>query len=87
MCSNNNNNNAVLNKRLWITAAMILKEDQRSWLKIKCTRGRNARQCYEGLLEACGERAFRHCTVARWVKAFKGGRQNVTDMPWPGHPA
>ena len=26
-------------------------------------------------------------TVVRWVKAFKVGQQNVTDMPRPGHPA
>ena len=65
---------------------MILKEDQRSCLKIECARGRNARQCYEGLQEACGECALPHRTVARWVIAFKGRRQNVTDMPQPGHP-
>ena len=72
MCSDNNN--AVLNKRLRNTAAMISKEDQRNWLEIECARGRNARQCYEGLQEACGERALPYCTVAGWVKAFKEGR-------------
>ena len=40
-------------------------------MKIECTRGHNARQCYEGLQEACAERAVPYCTVARWVKAFK----------------
>ena len=65
---------------------MISKEDQRSWLKIECARGRNARQCYERLQESCGEHALPYCTVARWFKAFKA-RQNVTDMPRPGHPA
>ena len=48
VCSNNNNNNAVLNKCSWNTAAMILKEDQKSCLKIECARGHNARQCYKG---------------------------------------
>ena len=82
-----NNNNAVLNKRSQNTAAMISKEDQSSWLKIECARGRNARQYYEGLQKACSEYALPYCTIARWVKAFKEGRQNMTDMPWPGHSA
>ena len=56
-------------------------------MKIEYARGRNARQCYEGLQEVCGERALPYHTVARWVKAFKEGQQNVTDMPQPGHPA
>ena len=56
------------------TATMILEEDQRSWFKIECARVRNARQYYEGLQEACGERALPYHTVARWVKAFKEGR-------------
>ena len=43
VCSDNNNN-AVLNKCSWNIAAMILKEDQRSWLKIEYARVRNARQ-------------------------------------------
>ena len=77
---------AVLNKCSQNTAAMISKEDQRSLMKIECTRGCNPRQCYNRLQEACRERALLYCTVASWVKAFKG-RQNVTDMPWPGHPA
>ena len=70
-CSDNNN--AVLNKRLQNTAVMISKEGQRSWLKIECAGGLNARQCYKGLQEACSERVLTYCTVARWVKAFKGG--------------
>ena len=58
-----------------------------SWLRIQCTRDRNTRQCYEGLLETCSEHAFLYRTVSRWVRAFKEGRQNVTDMSWPGHPS
>ena len=53
-------------------------------MKIEC---RNERQCYEGLQEACGERALPFRTVVRWVKAFKEGRQNVIDTSRPGHPA
>ena len=40
----------------------------------------------KGLQEACGERALLYRIVARWIKAFKEGR-NVTDMPQPCHPA
>ena len=81
VCSNNNNNNAVLNKHLGNAPAMISKEDQRSWLKIECARGHNSRECYKGLQEACGEHALPYHTVARWVKAFKEGQQNVTTLP------
>ena len=42
LACNDNNNNAVLNKPLQNVAALISKEDQSSWLKIKCVRGRNA---------------------------------------------
>ncbi|PNF35229.1 hypothetical protein B7P43_G06876, partial [Cryptotermes secundus] len=37
------------------------------------------------LQEACGESAWPYRTVARWVKAFNEGRQNVADMRRPGH--
>ena len=66
---------------------MILKQDQKSWLKIECATGHNARQCYKGLREACGEISLAYRTAAWWVKAFRDGRQNVTDMPRPGRPA
>ena len=62
---------------------MISKQDQKSWLKIECTWGHNARQCYEGLGEACGESALSYRTVALWVKAFRDGKQNVTAMLRP----
>ncbi|PSN43849.1 hypothetical protein C0J52_11883 [Blattella germanica] len=64
----------------------LVKAAFRSWLKIECARGKNARQCYEILQDVCGENALPYRTVARWVKAFNEGRQNVTDMPRSGHP-
>ena len=66
---------------------MFSKQEQRSWIKIECARGRIARHCHQGLQEACGESALPYRTVARWVKAFNKGRQNVADMRWPGHPS
>ncbi|PNF33091.1 Dynein heavy chain 10, axonemal [Cryptotermes secundus] len=66
---------------------LISVEDQRSWIKIECARGRTARQCHQGLQEACGESALPYRTVARWVKAFNEGCQNVADVRRPGLPS
>ena len=73
MCSNNNNN-AVSNKCSRNTATIDFEGRSESWLKIECSRGCNARQCYKELQEACDECALPYRTVARWVKAFKEGR-------------
>jgi len=56
---------------------MFSKQEQRSWIKIECARGRTARQSHQGLQEACGEFALPYRTVARWVKALNEGRQAV----------
>jgi len=66
---------------------MFSKQEQRSWKKIQCARGRTARQCHQDLQEACGEPALPYRTVARWVKVFNEGRQNVADMRRPGRPS
>ncbi|KFM56801.1 hypothetical protein X975_13857, partial [Stegodyphus mimosarum] len=65
---------------------MFSKQEQRCWIKIEFARGCTARQCHQGLQEACGESALPYRTVARWVKAFNEGRQNVADMLRPGRP-
>ncbi|KAJ4437310.1 hypothetical protein ANN_17448 [Periplaneta americana] len=59
---------------------MFSKEDQRSWLKIQCARGRTARQCHQGLQEACGAAALPYRTVARWVRAFRQGRESDRNL-------
>ena len=74
----NNNNNEVLNKCSQNTASMILKEDQRSWLKIECARGRNPRQCYEGLQEACSE----HTSYSSKMSQNIQRRTIKCDRPW-----
>jgi len=56
---------------------MFSKQEQRNWIKIECARGRTARQCHQGLQEACGQSALPYRIVARWVKAFNEGRQAV----------
>jgi len=66
---------------------MYSKQEQRSWIKIECARGRTAQQCHQGLQEACWESALPYRTVARWVKAFNKGCQNVAGMHRPGRPS
>ncbi|PNF13900.1 hypothetical protein B7P43_G10655 [Cryptotermes secundus] len=66
---------------------MFSKQEQRSWIKLEYARGRTARQCHQGLQEACGEYALPYRTVARWVKAFNEGPQNMADMRRPGRPS
>ncbi|GFU16268.1 HTH_48 domain-containing protein [Trichonephila clavipes] len=63
---------------------MFSKQEQCSWIKIECDRGRTARQCHLGLQNPCTESTLPYRTVARWVKAFREGRQNVADMYRPG---
>jgi len=66
---------------------MFTKLEQRSWLKIEAGRSKTARECYRGPVEVCGTAALPYRTVARWVQAFRTGRQNATDQPRPGTPS
>ncbi|PNF40417.1 hypothetical protein B7P43_G01585 [Cryptotermes secundus] len=61
--------------------------EQQSWIKTEHARGHTAQQCHQGLQGACGECALPYRRVARWVKAFNEGRQNVADMRRPGRPS
>ncbi|GBN14638.1 hypothetical protein AVEN_39548-1 [Araneus ventricosus] len=65
---------------------MFSKQEQRSWIKIACARGRTARQSHRGFQDACRESAFPYRTVARWAKAYNERLQNVADMHRPGRP-
>ena len=38
-------------------------------------------------MEACGDAALPYRTVARWVRAFKEGHDNVEHMAKPGRPS
>ncbi|PNF37863.1 hypothetical protein B7P43_G07421 [Cryptotermes secundus] len=66
---------------------MFSKQEQRSWIKFECAKGRTARQYHQGLQGACGESALPYTTVASWVQAFNVGRQNVADTRRPGCPS
>ncbi|KAJ4443339.1 hypothetical protein ANN_05007 [Periplaneta americana] len=50
-------------------------------------RGKNARQCHTALLEACGRETLSYRTVARWVHAFRCGREDVHQKPRAGRTA
>ncbi|GBL84277.1 hypothetical protein AVEN_118661-1 [Araneus ventricosus] len=63
---------------------MFSKQEQRNWIKIEYARSCTARQCHQGVFKRL---AFPYRTVARWVKAFNEGRQNVADMRRAGRPS
>ncbi|XP_035213128.1 uncharacterized protein LOC118187059 [Stegodyphus dumicola] len=63
---------------------MFSKGDQRSRLKIEVARGKNATDCYRGLVETCGTNALPYRTVARWVQAFRSGRNETADLQRTG---
>ena len=44
------------------------------------------KHCHQGLQEACDAAALPYRTVARWVAAFRDGRECVEHVPRSGHP-
>ena len=56
---------------------MFTKLEQRSWIKVEVSRDHRTQACFRGLREECGDAAFPYRTVARWVKAFREGRDAV----------
>ena len=64
---------------------MFTKLEQRSWIKIEVTRGRSTQEYFQGLREACCDAVLPYRTVARWVKAFREGRDAVEDDPKFNH--
>ena len=65
---------------------MFTKLEQRSWIKIEMARGRSTQECFQRLREVCDEAALPFRTVARWVKAFRKGRDAVQDNLRTGQP-
>ncbi|XP_035214373.1 uncharacterized protein LOC118188118 [Stegodyphus dumicola] len=63
---------------------MFSKGDQPLWLKIEVARGKNATECYRELVEACGTNPLPYSTVARWVQAFRSGRNETADLQRTG---
>ena len=58
---------------------MFTKLEQLSWIKTKVARGRSTQECFQRLREACGNAVLPYHTVARWVKAFRKGRDAIQD--------
>ena len=78
---------SVVGSQRWRkTVAMFSKQEQKTWIKIQCTRCHTAKQCHRGLQEACDAAALPYRTVARWVAAFRDGHERVEHMPRSGHP-
>jgi len=77
----------IHSSQLIVLRWMFTKLKQRSWLKIEAGRSKTEIECYRGLIEVCGTAAIPYRTVARWVQAFRAGRQNATDQPRPGPPS
>ena len=65
---------------------MFTKLEQRSSTKIEVARSRSTQECFQGLREVCGDAALPYRTVARWVKAFREGRDTVQDNLHTGRP-
>ena len=49
-------------------------------------RRRSTQECFQGLREKCGGALLPYRTVARWVKAFREGRDAVQDNLRTGRP-
>ncbi|PSN39059.1 hypothetical protein C0J52_10099 [Blattella germanica] len=62
----------------------VTKVEQRSYIKIAFLRGCNARECHAELQQALGNQALPYRTVARWVAAFKQGRESTANLPRSG---
>lgn len=63
---------------------MITKGDQRSWITIEVVRGKNTSECNQGLWEAWGENTLWHKTPARWIKTFRVGWNETSDLHYIG---
>ena len=46
---------------------MFTELEQRSWIKIEMAQSYSTQECFQALLEACGDTALPYHTVARWV--------------------
>ena len=47
--------------------------DQRSYIKIQTSCGKNPTEIHGALSKVCGEFKADHCTASRWINRFRGG--------------
>ena len=59
--------------------------EQHSYVKIAVFHDTDAWEWHVELCEAWGDHALLSWSVARWVKAFRGGRVSTADMHCSGH--
>jgi len=48
----------------------VTVEDQRSYIKIEISRGKNTTEIHSALREVCGEQTVNRSTVSRWALVF-----------------
>ena len=65
---------------------VFTKLEQSFWIKIEVARSRTTQECFQGLREAYGDPGLPYRTVARWVKAFRKGRDAVQENLRTGRP-
>ena len=64
----------------------LIRQEQRSYMKIAVLRGRNAKECHSDLTEALDKRVLPYRTVARWAATFQHGRVASDNMRRTGRP-
>ena len=65
---------------------MFSRYEQRRFTKIQVARGKNASQSFRALQEACGREVLTYRTIARWMEAFRRGREECQYRAHAGRP-
>ena len=58
----------------------VIRQKQRSYVKIVVLWGRNAKECHSELTEVLDNCALPYRIVAKWAAAFQHGRVASADM-------
>lgn len=61
-------------------------QDFRFYIKIRCRLGIDATTIFNELKTSMGTEAPAYCTVAKWIRWFKAGRESIEDLPRSGRP-
>ena len=65
---------------------MFCRYEQRCFIKIQVAREKNASQYFRALHEAGGREVLPYRTIARWVEAFRQGREECQCRACAGRP-
>jgi len=66
--------------------SQISRSDQRSYIKIETSRGKNPTEIHNALHEVYGDSVVDHSTVSRWASRFREDRVSIQDDPRSGRP-